>query len=123
MAVRDWDIPRGADTVNAAVYSTRVSAEDPLVPVDLTDWTARSQIRDKETDEVWVEFLSSSLTGPRIFLGASGEVEVILPSATTEEDAWASRKKGRYDVELVSPTGEVKRFLSGVAIVHQDVTR
>lgn len=123
MAVRDWDIPRGADTVNAAVYSTRASENHPLVPVDLSDWEARCQIRDKETDEVWIEFLSSSSSGPRIHLGSEGEVEVVLPSGTTEQDVWATRKRGKYDVELVSPTGEVKRFLAGTVIVHQDVTR
>lgn len=122
-AVRDWDVPQGADTVNGFRYGTQ-DGEDPIVyPQMVTDgWSARAQIRDVVGGTEWVEFLSASVSGPRITLDDSGYVTLVLPAATTE--AWAdTRRRGVYDVELVSPDGEVIRLASGKVRVHPDVTR
>jgi hypothetical protein len=126
---RHWNVPQGADTENALRYGTK-TGDDPTEYPDLSDgWSARAQMRKKAGDPVWVEFLSSSLSGPRISLEADGYFTVILPASETEQEEWNSRKanppgtSGVYDVELVSPTGRVIRHTSGTVTVSPDVTR
>lgn len=119
---RKWIVPQGADTVNALRYGTRTG--DVTTYPDLTDgWSARAQMRDAPGSDVWVTFSSADVSGPRIALEASGYVTVILPAATTEATIWNSREGGVYDVELISPTGEVIRLATGAVAVNADVTR
>lgn len=120
---RDWDIPQGADTVNGFRYGTR-TGDDPVVyPALVTDgWSARAQIRDTVGGTVWVEFLSTSGSGPRITLDDDGYVTIVLPAATTE--AWAdTQSRGKYDLELIDPDGEIIRFAAGKVKVYPDITR
>jgi len=118
--IRDWTVPQGADTTNALRYGT-VTGETTTYP-DLTTWTARAQIRDVVAGEVWVEFLSTSSSGPRIDLTDDGYVTVILPAATTE--AWTDEQtRAVYDVELIKPDGTVIRLAMGKVKVSPDVTR
>lgn len=120
---RVWNVPQGADTKNALRYGT--STGGVVTYPDLTaGWSARCQMRRKPGEPVWVEFLSTSITGPRIALEPDGFFTVILPAADTTQVAWNSgRSKGVYDVELISPTGRVIRHTSGIVNVSPDVTR
>lgn len=123
LQVRDWDIPQGADTVNALRYGTRTGT-DPVVYPDLSaGWSARAQIRGAVGGEVWVDFVSDAATGARIDLAADGFFTLILPHMVTEGVVWNARKRGVYDVELISPDGTVIRHTAGKVRVHPDVTR
>lgn len=119
---RKWIVPQGADTTNAFRYGT--VTDDVTTYPDLTDgWSARAQMREEPGSDVWVEFTSEAVSGPRIDLTADGYVTVILPAATTEATVWNSRTSGYYDVELVSSTGAVIRLAAGEVEVSPDVTR
>lgn len=122
-ATRNWKIPQGADTVNAFRYYTTTDGEPDYPDLVTDEWMARAQIRSSAGGDIWVEFLSTSLTGPRISMEDGGYVNVILPSSTTEDPEWNTRLVGFYDVELIRPDGYVIRALRGQVDVTQDYTR
>ncbi|MCB2411783.1 hypothetical protein LGT39_02830 [Demequina sp. TTPB684] len=120
---REWQVPQGADTVNALRYGTK-TGDDPIVYPNLTaGWSARAQMRDAVGGEVWVDFSSDAVAGPRIELAADGYFTVILPHDVTEDEAWNSRRSGVYDVELTDPDDNVIRHTTGRVRVFWDVTR
>lgn len=86
-------------------------------PVDLTGWSARSQVRPYvESEQVLHEFSS-----------AAGDIElsaahVTLRVSPTESSSWAWRN-GVYDVELTSPDQTVYRVAEGRVTVSSEVTR
>lgn len=84
-------------------------------PIDLTDWTARAQIRTAPGSDLWATL--------DVVLGADGSVEFEISPATTETPAWNKRTRGAWDVELVSPGGDVIALAAGAVLVEHDVTR
>lgn len=97
-------------------WERRWRITDPAtgVPRDLTEWSARGQIRDDITDETplyeWVD----------IVCDADGYVTVAVTPA--ESSAWTWRE-GIYDIELVDPAGRVVRVAQGAVRVSPEVTR
>jgi hypothetical protein len=91
-------------------------------PVDLTGYTARMQVREA------VDSLSPvfSLTTPEgspggiTITGPAGQVELLIPDETSTAWTWTF---GVYDLELVSPDGDVDRLLKGEFEVDREVTR
>ena len=120
--VRNWIIPKGSDTTNALRYGTKTGSVTTY-PEFVTDgWSARAQIRTTAGGPLWVEMLSSSLTGPRITLDDLGYVTLVLPGTTTED--WPdTRKSGAYDVELIRPDGTILRLVMGTVTVSPEITR
>lgn len=122
---RDWNIPQGADTVNGLRFG--IETGGVITRPDLTQgWSARAQLRDVPGGTVWCTLTSDAATGPRIALEAGGFFTLIIDAATTETDAWdeyAQIGQGAYDVELVSPDGQVIRHTEGTVFLYPDVTR
>lgn len=83
-------------------------------PIDLTNYTARGQIRRTYTSSSATSF-AAVVSNP-----TSGIVSISLTSATT-----ANMKPGRYvyDVEIVSNTNIVTRVIEGQFILTPSVTR
>lgn len=81
-------------------------------PIDITEFTGRSQIRRHYTSLAAIDFF--------IDIGNEGVVTLALPANTSSNMA-----SGRYvyDVELVSPTGVVSRVVEGVVSINPEVTR
>ncbi len=102
-------------------------------PVDLTNWTARMQIRPEvNSDQVLMEILSSG--PPEQFLPIGGYVEqdptngkygIYLSDAITEEIDWFDLSPNPvYDYELINPAGDyVRRIMQGTVRASRDVTR
>lgn len=100
-------------------------------PVNLTDWTGRTQLRRKHGGDIWLSVTDD--TGPAaLTLGADGVITLSIPAGVTEDPAWDSRSKlvagepqatGVWDLELIDPTGVVIRFAQGTVTVSPDVTR
>lgn len=112
-------ISRGADNVYAFRWNTTPDPKAiPLVknPVDLSTYTARSQIRDVTGGAVWLQITD-------IDLDASGNIVITIPAATTEAAAWDAYHSGVWDIELVDANNVVTRFAAGQVTVSQDVTR
>lgn len=87
-------------------------------PVDLTNYTARMQVRDEYTASTAVLSLTS---GSGITLGGTAGTILLEASAT----ATAALVSGQYvyDLELVSAAGYVTRLVEGLFIVDPEVTK
>lgn len=92
----------------------RITDPDSGLPRDLTEWSARGQIRaDHSAADVLYEWTD-------ITCDVDGYVTISV--TPTESSAWAWRD-GVYDVELVDPTGRVTRIAQGAVRVSAEVTR
>lgn len=89
------------------------------VPINLTGYTARMQVRNKITDAS--PLLSFTTENGAIVLGGALGTIAITGLATLT-DALTVRS-GVYDLELVSPTGIVTRLVEGRATITPQVTR
>jgi hypothetical protein len=99
-------------------WAKRWRITDPAsgVPRDLTEWSARGQIRaDHSAVTVLYEWATDALT-----CDADGYVTATISS--TESTAWGWRD-GVYDVELIDPIGRVARIAQGAVRVSPEVTR
>jgi hypothetical protein len=88
-----------------STFSSTVSVEDSVgEPFDLTDYTARAQMRKTYRSTKVFDF-DAGITSPSI-----GEIILKMPASQTSK-----LKSGRYvyDVEVVSPDGEVTRVVEG----------
>lgn len=94
-------------------------AGTPAVPVDLTGYTARMHVRSKVDSPTTLLELTTE-NGRIVLGGAAGTIRLVLPAAQTAALVW---KVGYYDLELVSPTGNVRRLLKGLVTVSPEVTR
>lgn len=88
-------------------------------PVDITGFTGRAQMRPDFTSTA-VHAHWTTENGGMALGGASGEITLISSAADTE---LMPAEKGVWDLELVSPEGEVIRLIEGQAEVSPEVTR
>lgn len=94
----------------------RVSDPDTGTPRDLSEWTARGQIRaNYAATAVLFEW-----TGDGIECDADGYVTVTVNP--TDSSAWGWRD-GMYDIELIDPAGRVARIAQGAVRVSPEITR
>lgn len=90
------------------------------VPIDVTGYTARMQIRRSvRSSEVLFEL--SSAAGEGITLGTVNGVIDLRISA--EDSSAFTFRSGVYDLELTPPDGEVVRLIQGGVTVSPEVTR
>lgn len=87
-------------------------------PVDLTNWSARMQMRTSYNSTATALNLTS---GTGITLG--GTAGSVLIEATATQTADISAGPYVYDLELVSPASVVTRLVEGTIIVDPEVTR
>lgn len=88
-------------------------------PVDLTDYTARMQVR--ESSESSVVLLELTTENGGLDVEPHGSVTLLLTEAqTTAAVAWGAAV---YDIELVSPSGDVTRLCKGPVTVDPNTTR
>lgn len=88
-------------------------------PVNLTDYTARMQVRERYVSSTPVLSLTSPSNG--IVLGGSSGTVVVTASATAM--AGVSSGDYVYDLEMVASNGVVTRLLQGTFKVRPEVTR
>lgn len=89
------------------------------VPADLTGYTARLHMRERPTSATALVSLTTENGG--ISLGTlDGSILIGMTAAATAAIAW---RRGRYDLELISPAGAVTRLLEGSVTVSPEVTR
>jgi hypothetical protein len=87
-------------------------------PVNLTNWSARMQMR---TSYNATDTALSLTSGTGITLG--GTAGSILIEATATQTAAIEAGPYVYDLELVSPASVVTRLVEGTIIVDPEVTR
>lgn len=88
-------------------------------PVDLTDFTARMQIRPEVESDTVIVYLTSANGG--LTLGASaGTIDILINDTETS----SVTTDGVYDIEIISgDTGDVTRVLKGKVRLDPEVTR
>ena len=86
-------------------------------PIDLTGYTARMAIKDKVGGTVL-----HSLTTENGGLTINTITNTIFMSISSSDTASFGWKRGVYDLEMVSSTGEVTKILTGSVIVSKEVT-
>lgn len=99
-------------------WTRRWRITDPTngTPRDLTEWTARAQVRAQITDAATLfEFEDDGIT-------CDSDGYVTLAVTPVQSAAWTWRD-GYFDVELVDPTGQVARIAQGAVRVSPEVTR
>jgi hypothetical protein len=87
-------------------------------PVNLTNWSARMQVRNSYDAS---EAALSLTSGTGITLG--GTAGSILIEATATQTATILAGPYVYDLEMVSPASVVTRLVEGTIIVDPEVTR
>ena len=103
-----------------ATFSRAITWQDSqAVPVNLTGYTARMQVRD-EVDSASAA-LSLTTENSRISLGGTAGTITLLVSAT--DTAAVAAGEYIYDLELVSGAGTVTRLIQGCFTVDGEVTR
>jgi hypothetical protein len=111
-------IEQGATLRRSFVYKTGPSVAE-ATPVDLTNYTARSQVRPTfSSSTLWAEWTTED--GGLTLHGATGKIDMYSSAELTENMPAAT---GVWDIELVSPTGDVIRMLEGPAVITPEVTR
>ena len=114
-ATYDFEIEQGANLVLSFVWK-----DSTATPIDLTNYTARMQIRKSKSATATQLDISTS---DYITLGdALGTISIDVPASVTAALDFTS---GVYDLELVSGDGNatVYRFLQGCVELNKEVTR
>jgi hypothetical protein len=94
-------------------------------PIDLTDYSAKMQIKSAYADKNPRTFLtlSSSLNADSTGLtlgGASGSINIYISAVSSSAINFDA---AIYDLEITSPLGVVTRILEGNAKLNREVTR
>jgi hypothetical protein len=109
-------IDQGSDFVKSLTWK----AGDPTpVPVDITGFTARMQLRQTVTSSTVLLELTTENGG--ITLG--GVLGTINIAATAVQTAALTQKSAVYDLEMVYPGGAVRRLIEGTVTISPEVTR
>jgi hypothetical protein len=87
--------------------------------INLTGFTARMQARVSISDAGPTIDMTTENGGIELS-GISGNIRLYLSSAATE---LLTAGNGVYDLEMVSPDGEVTRLISGDMFISGEVTR
>ena len=87
-------------------------------PIDVKSYTARMQVRPYLSSKTVSDDLTTE--NGRISMGNDGVVTAILTHTATASYPFC---EGVYDMEVVSPNGDVTRVVEGRMIVRKEVTR
>lgn len=88
-------------------------------PIDLTGYTARMQIREEYDSSNYIIELTTANGGIAI-TEAEGVVDLFISDSNT---AAITNKRGVYDLELITPSAEVIKFIKGAVIIIEEVTK
>ena len=90
-------------------------------PVDLTNWTAKMQVRKSHGDSAVVVTLGTA-DGSIVITGSTGMIQFLLPATVTK--TLPAPFKGVYDLLLFAPAPDptVSRILQGDVCISAGVT-
>jgi uncharacterized protein (DUF2141 family) len=97
-----------------------VDGNDIVVPYDLTGCVARMQIRQRRGSEVLISATTNN--GGIVFNDdpLTGELTVTITDEATES---LTVSKGKYDLEIGWPSGDVVRVLEGSVKISPNITQ
>lgn len=115
-ATVDLDIEQGTDF--RMVLHLTSKPPDPQ-PLDLTGYTARSQMRLNYGHDTVLYERTTENSGLTID-GPAGTITLAIPGEDSAAWVW---RAAVYDLELVDPSGRPKRLFKGAVHVDPEVTR
>jgi len=86
------------------------------VPIDLTTYIGRMQVRQLKTEAI----LLNLTEGSGVTLGSDGSINIEVSATNTSA---LPIVPARYDLELQSADGTVTRLLQGTVAISAEVTR
>lgn len=89
------------------------------VPVDLTNYTAKMQIRAAQDHDSQLRATYSSPADGIVLGGAAGTITINIPHADSILWEW---EVGFWDIEMTAGDGTVRRLLQGKVINDFEVT-
>ena len=95
------------------------STQTTYLPWDFTDYTARMQVRRTYDSTSPMIELTTENGGITLNDGEQGEIRIIMTDAQTA----SLSSNGVYDLEIVSPEGNVSRVIQGTFTLSLEVTR
>lgn len=101
-------------------WSTQASETDPKIPVNITGYKFRMQVREKIKDETFVLELTTENGGVIITDAPNGRFKLFINDTNT---AAITIKGGVYDLEYITPALFVARFSEGMVLISPEVTR
>jgi hypothetical protein len=94
--------------------------DDQDVPINLSGWSARMQIRSTVESNVVLVDLSTENEGILLTYNNPGTILIRLTTRQTNAFTWVT---GVYDLELYSPQFESYRLIKGKVKIDPQVTR
>jgi len=88
-------------------------------PTDITNFTARMQIREKWHSVGFIHELTTENGGITLTTEDAGIV-LTIPPAITETFKF---NQAVYDVEMISPSTDITRIFEGTVTIHKEVTK
>lgn len=120
MPAATYDYTGTESIEQGATWRKKIIYADPSnVPIDLTGYTAKMQARRSYSAPTPIIDLSTS-NGGITLNPTAGEINLLLTAA---QSAALFVYSGIYDLDLISPGGDVIRFLQGYLDVSQGVTK
>jgi hypothetical protein len=101
-----------------ATFRKRLTWKAAGVPVDLTGYSARMQVRADYGAPLLLELGTGD--GGIALGGAEGTIELFIGAADTAKIAW---EEAIYQMELTAPNGDVLRKLAGNVNVIPEVVK
>jgi hypothetical protein len=93
------------------------------VPVDITGWTFRMQIREVDQDGAVIVELTSGNGRFVIVDAVNGLFNPLLADTLTDTFTEAQFEDAVYDLEAIDSLGAVLRLLEGVVTLSLNITR
>jgi len=90
------------------------------IPVNITGYTVRMQIRENADDEETIVDISTTEGSIALTTPASGIFTITLSATVT---ATLTFNRAIYDIEMVAPAGTVTRLLQGAVRLSKEITR
>ncbi len=115
------EIDQGATFRESLIWKTG----EPPLPVDLTGFTARMQVRSETGSEIVLAELTTENGGITLNV-EPGLIELYISDLETAGYTWET---GTYDIEFVAPDPgdgtrpDVVRRIAGAVVVSREVTR
>lgn len=107
-------------------FSIKITFRDDTtnLPVDLTGYTARMQLRDTFGGGVIYKELTSAPGGGIILGGQSGLIEIaFIPGDTAQVEYLWNWTRAAYDLVLTDTNGKTKKLLKGFVTVGRSATQ
>ena len=112
-ATIDLLVDKGATYKKSFIYQTK-----DRVPIDLTGYTSRMQARQSYQSAATILDLSDG--NGLVITPTEGRIEIIIAADVTQNISVSS---GVYDLELVTPSGDVVKLIRGNINFREEVTR